>query len=961
MKKILLSAAIILLSYTLPAQLLTWSPQFPNDNSTVVITVDASKGNQGLYNYSDPNNIYVHVGVTTNLSGSGGQQWLYVNGSTGGAWGSATPALKAVSLGNNKYQYTITNIRSFLGVPAAETIKTVNILFRDANASASAVKKQANTDGSDMFIPVYPTGANAIQFTQPPIVPTFHISSEQVNATVSQSVPVTAVASTNTGTLKLYFNGIQISGPLTNTNTISGNAVVSVAGNQQVVSELVVSGVSYYDTVQFYVAPVTTVRSLPSGVREGINYGDGCDSVTLVLFAPNKQNVVILGDFPGCSWVPQAQFQMYKTPDNNYYWFTIRGLTPGYEYSFQYSVDNLIYIADPYSEKILDPWNDQYIPAATYPNLKSTPTDPNFSPGKNGYVSVLQTCAPAYNWKVPNFVKPDKHNLVIYELLVRDFGAAKNYQMLIDSINYFKRLGINAIELMPVNEFSGNESWGYNPTFYCALDKAYGTKDKFKEFIDLCHQNGIAVILDVVYNHLDSYNAPEGKLYWDGANGKPAANNPWLNQTAPHPYGVFEDLNHTATATQYWVRRALDYWIKEYKVDGYRFDLAKGFTQTQSDGTTVENLDNTRVANLNRYYDYIMPRYPNTYMILEFLGGQRQEEQLYEAHGYLLWSECNDQYTQAAMGYTTGSDFSKIMYNSSQTSFASPAAVGYMESHDKDRLMYKCVNFGNTNGGYNVKDTATALKRMAAAASVFITTPGPKMIWQFGERGYDQSINRCEDGTISNDCRIANKPPQWEKFSEQRRKDLYNAYSSLINLRLSFPDLFNSSNFSYDFYDNAGLFKKYQISDNANNGMKLNIVANLDVTQQTRTISFQNASGWYNYLSNGTGSGLNGGTNATFTPSASQSITLQPGEYHVYLYHPANVYIFNGSGNWNDPANWTYNKVPPQILPSGSEILIAPKQGGECVLNYSQTIGQGAKLTVAAGKKILIPLNLSIQ
>jgi 1,4-alpha-glucan branching enzyme len=109
-----------------------------------------------------------------------------------------------------------------------------------------------------------------------------------------------------------------------------------------------------------------------------------------------------------------------------------------------------------------------------------------------------------------------------YELLVRDFGEARNYQMLIDTISYFKRLGVNAIELMPVNEFSGNESWGYNPDFYLALDKAYGTKNKFKEFIDLCHKNGIAVILDVVYNHLDAFNAPQGKLYWDAVNNRPA-------------------------------------------------------------------------------------------------------------------------------------------------------------------------------------------------------------------------------------------------------------------------------------------------------------------------------------------------------------------------------------------------------------------------------------------------------
>src|SRR5688572_22795370 len=143
--------------------------------------------------------------------------------------------------------------------------------------------------------------------------------------------------------------------------------------------------------------------------------------------------------------LPQTQFQMNKTPDGSYYWLTIHGLTANVEYAFQYLVDNTIYIADPYSEKILDPWNDQYIPAATYPGLKAYPSSTNVAAGRNGIVSVLQTCSTPYNWQVKQFTKPDKKNLVIYELLVRDFGDARNYQMLIDTMSYFKRLGINAI------------------------------------------------------------------------------------------------------------------------------------------------------------------------------------------------------------------------------------------------------------------------------------------------------------------------------------------------------------------------------------------------------------------------------------------------------------------------------------------------------------------------------------
>ena len=707
MRKVFLLLSAIFVFITAGAQLLSWTPQFPNDNSTIVITVDATKGNQGLLGYTGT--VYMHLGVITNLSANS-SDWRY----SPTTWGTTT-APTAASLGNNKWSFTITNPRAYFnaaagGVPAGETILRIALLFRDATGA----EVQRNADGSDMYVPIYPVSTNSIQFTQPFIQPLYNITHEPVTTTLNQDVPVTAIASTTSGILNLYFNGIKITGPLSGTNTITGNPTITVTGNQQVIAELVLAGISYYDTVQFYVAPVNVIAPLPPGVSEGINYGADCSSVTLVLYAPYKTNAVVIGDFPGSNWSAGPQFQMNKTPDGNYYWLTINGLAAGTEYAFEYLVDNSIYVADPYSEKILDPYNDQYIPAATYPNLKPYPVNPNVSAAQNGIVSVLQTCAPAYTWQSTNYIRPDKRNLVTYELLVRDFGDAQNYQMLIDTIGYFKRLGINAIELMPVNEFTGNESWGYNPTFYCALDKAYGTKNKFKEFIDLCHQNGIAIILDVVYNHMDAANNPEGKLYWDAAAGTTAANSPWFNQVAPHPYSVFNDLNHTSAATQYLVERSLDYWLSEYKVDGFRFDLAKGFTQTQSNTTTIENYDASRVANLERYYDHVISGFPQTYMILEFLGQQRQEEQEYAAKGFLLWGNNNATYNQATMGYTSNSDFSKIIYNSPQESFTTPSEMGYMESHDEERLMYKNLQYGNSSGGYNVKTLSTALQRQAA-------------------------------------------------------------------------------------------------------------------------------------------------------------------------------------------------------------------------------------------------------
>jgi 1,4-alpha-glucan branching enzyme len=469
---------------------------------------------------------------------------------------------------------------------------------------------------------------------------------------------------------------------------------------------------------------------------------------------------------------------------------------------------------------------------------------------------------------------------MIYELLIRDFTAQHSYQSLIDSFQYFKNLGINAIELMPVNEFDGNESWGYNPDFYFAPDKYYGPKNKLKEFIDKCHQNGMAVILDVVYNHCTG-NAPEAKLYWDAANNRPAANNPWLNQSAPHPYSVFNDFNHTSTATQYLVQRSIDHWLNEYKVDGFRFDLAKGFTQTVTTTTTVENYDASRVANLKRYYDGTIASHPDAYMILEFLGTlPAQEEQEYATHGFMLWGNNNARYNQNTMGYASNSDISPVVYNSPQKGFSNPAEVGYMESHDEERTMFKNELYGNVNGTYNVKDLNTALAREEAAATVFFTVPGPKMIWQFEERGYDTSL-------VYGGSNLSNKPPYWEYMNNPNRRHLYDTYKKLLDLRLSNPAVFNNTTFTYDFNNNGGLVKTFQIADPSAAGKKVTVVANFDVVAQTKALTFQSTGEWTNYVSNGTGGGINGAINTNFTlTNVAQSITLQPGEYHVFVSVP---------------------------------------------------------------------------
>ena len=112
MKKFsILLALLLCVSVSSIAQLLSTTPSFPKDTSNVAIVVDCTKGNQGLLGYGNTNDVYVHVGVITNLS-TGPTDWKYVKFT----WGTTNAQAQAVSLGNNRYQYIINNPRSFFGV-----------------------------------------------------------------------------------------------------------------------------------------------------------------------------------------------------------------------------------------------------------------------------------------------------------------------------------------------------------------------------------------------------------------------------------------------------------------------------------------------------------------------------------------------------------------------------------------------------------------------------------------------------------------------------------------------------------------------------------------------------------------------------------------------------------------------------------------------------------------------------
>ncbi len=901
MKKIFSVFTLFVIStFFCQSQVLRWAPSFIQENSqTISITCNGKFGNKGLIDYAPASDVFVHIGAITNLS-TGSSDWKYAPFT----WATTNALASATNSASNEWTFTISGgLRSFFKItnPNEKIIK-IAVLFRSGNGS----KALRNENGSDMYIPVYDNGLYA-RIDEPLSNPTFIPSLITVNKNIGDNFTIVGNAS-QSANLSITHNGVALN-TAANSSTLKANTTISKVGSQKFLFEARTGSSVSKDSVSFFVSGPAIISALPTGIADGINYEQGDTSVILVLYAPGKSGISVVGDFN--NWTETTEEQMNKTPDGNRFWLRLKGLKAGQEYAYQYIIDGGLRVADYNTEKILDPNNDGFIPATTYPNLKTYPTSKT-----TGIVSVLQTGKPQYTWKVKNFSRPDKRNLIIYEVLIRDFLAARNFQSLKDTIPYLKRLGINAIELMPFSEFEGNLSWGYNPNFFFAPDKFYGTETAIREFIDACHQQGIAVIMDMVLNHCFG-SSPLAQMYWDGANNQPASNNPWLNTIATHPFNVGNDFNHESNATKDFVSRVVKHWLTKYNIDGIRWDLSKGFTQTNNLNNVAAwgNYDATRIATWKRIYDTMQSASPNSYCILEHFADNTEEKELAD-YGMLLWGNANNNFNQATMGYNTDADFSGI--SSEKRGWNTRHLVGYMESHDEERLMFKNIMFGNQSGSYNVKDSITGLKRNGMAAAFWALMPGPKMLWQFGELGFPYSINTCANGLVNSNCRLDNKVPTWESYFHPFKRGLYDVYSNLLRLRMkpNYLSTFTTNKFTTNF---SSLYKSFQVNDDS---LKIVVVGNFDVTSKSNIVSFPADGTWFSYLT---------GTNVNIT-GGSSNITLQPGEYHVYLNKDLSANIITSINNTTLPALDANLKIFPNPLSTSATISFNLERAGKTEL-----------------------------
>jgi len=819
-----LSGLFFLGSYTF-AQL-TVSPPFPTANQRITLTYDASKGNGALAGISP---IYMQTGLLTTASATP-DAWYDVQG----VWGTADAAVMLNSIGNNKFVISF-NIDSFYAPAITDTILALSFVFR--NTDGSIVGRSADSD--NINIRVYPVDSFEAGF----LAPVGLVNGGNLAYTRDTTFNISAGANQNCSFV-LSVNGNLLD--IANGTTLNYNGYHFLNyGTYTFYLQAATATDTIIDSFSVLVNPPVNVQDPPAGTVQGINYLADSTSVILSLLAPGKSFVYVIGDFN--NWQVDSAYLMNVATDGQTYWLQVSNLVPHKEYIFQYLVDGGIRIGDPYSDKVSDPNVDLNIAPRVYPGL--------ITPSQNTSIaSVLQTAQTAYNWQVTNFKRPAKTNLNIYEMFIPDFINAGTYSAVVDSLDYLVRLGINALELMPIENFEGDDGWGYNPNYFCAPEKIYGPQDSLRHLIDACHSKGLAVLLDIPFNDAFESN-PMVMMYWDTLYQRPAFNNPWFNQLPTHPYSVGYDFNHESIYTKNFVKNVTRSWLGNYHVDGFRFDLTKGYTQFYS-GTNVElwgEYDASRIAILEEMVDSIWAFDPTAITVFEHLSENPEEVEL-SSHGILLWGDENPIYGQAAMSYNNGWDLSPTSWE--YNGWSQPGQVSYMESHDEERIMYENENYGDSISGYDIKSVDTALRRMEMAGTLFFAIPGPKMVYEFGELGFDYSINYG--------CRECLKPIKWTFLKNANRLRLYKVWSALMNLRNNYST-FNTTNYTINL---SGAVKSIQLTGD----FDAIAIGNFDVVPNTAAPGFQHTGTWYDYFS---GQSIN-------VTSTGQTFSYKQGEYHLY-------------------------------------------------------------------------------
>jgi 1,4-alpha-glucan branching enzyme len=410
--------------------------------------------------------------------------------------------------------------------------------------------------------------------------------------------------------------------------------------------------------------------------------------IEFTLFAPYNKEAALIGSFS--DW--EAIRTKVELEDGVYqYKFKVRSK------SWFFEPDQWVEVIDPYATDI-------------------------DNPTQNGVVRIKdgQKIVDTYVWQHDDKPLPPDHELVIYEMHVGDFSGGEDdpyargkYKHVVEKLDYLCELGVNAIELMPVKEYPGDYSWGYNPRHFFATESSYGSTDRLKNLIDECHARGIRVIMDGIYNHSEA-EAPLTQIdhdYWYHHEPRDPDNNwgPEFN------YEHYDENLETYPARKF-VGDTIRFWIEEYHIDGIRYDAARQIANYDFTHWIVDEAKKT--ASMKPFIN-IAEHIPETTSITNVDGPMDS-----------CW---HDSFYHTVKAHICGDRFDleelKNVIDCKRQGFMGAVnVVNYLTNHDHERLMKEL-------GDREIFDDA-AFKRAKLGAVLLMTAVGIPTIWmgeEFGE------------------------------------------------------------------------------------------------------------------------------------------------------------------------------------------------------------------------------------
>lgn len=440
---------------------------------------------------------------------------------------------------------------------------------------------------------------------------------------------------------------------------------------------------------------LTVVLSAPAqSSRPGMGSTPYADTngtgVTFRVWAPNATSVAVRGPFNPGGWNNATTYLVQEAGGLDLWSVDVPAARHGDPY--KYFINGSIWKRDPRSRKVVNSADNSLV------------YDPNL-----------------FNWSGDTRLPVNASDLVIYEMHIGAIydstpgsGGAGKFTDAINKLDHLVQLGVNAVELMPLSEFAGDLSWGYNPAdIYAVENSAYGGPDGLKAFVKAAHQRGLRVLLDVVHNHygpsdnnlwgFDDGTTPG--IYFYSASG--ICCSPWGNRP-----------NYSSEGVRSFIIGSFRQWLDEYHVDGFRWDAVGAMRHYDPGYVSIPEADS-----LIQYINstIIHAQHPGAISIAEDDSGGMDFDSEW-ARGYgdtviaeMVKSSDNARDMNALQGAMNGAGFGRVLYSETHD------LVGSLNGAGAQRLPTR-IQSADPTGFY-------ARKRSLLAAAIVMTTPGIPMLF----------------------------------------------------------------------------------------------------------------------------------------------------------------------------------------------------------------------------------------